>query len=208
MQFVKTLLDLVFPPRCEVCRTMETDGLCENCEKKITLLKPSAFIHSVGAYEGPLKTAILRFKFKKKLNLAEPLGALMVKYLSRSLDVNNIDFLVPVPLHLKRLKQRGFNQSELLAHIVTKYYDIPTVSGLLFRVKDTHPQFNLPRTERFKNVRGAFEVKGTPFLKGKSVLLIDDIYTTGSTISECTRVLRENGANNVHVLTLSRAFTM
>jgi ComF family protein len=122
--------------------------------------------------------------------------------------VNNIDFLVPVPLHLKRLKQRGFNQSELLAHIVTKYYDIPTVSGLLFRVKDTHPQFNLPRTERFKNVRGAFEVKGTPFLKGKSVLLIDDIYTTGSTISECTRVLRENGANNVHVLTLSRAFTM
>lgn len=208
MQFIKTLLDLVFPPRCEVCRTLGPGGLCKNCEKKITLLTPSAFIHSVGAYEGPLKTAILKFKFRKKMNLAEPLGTLMVKYLSRGLDMNNIDFLIPVPLHLKRLKQRGFNQSELLAHVITKYYNVPTVSGLLFRIKDTHPQFNLPRTERFKNVRGAFDVKGGSFLKGKNILLIDDIYTTGSTISECTRALKENGANKVHVLTLSRAFMM
>jgi ComF family protein len=206
MQFVKSLLDLIFPPRCEVCRTIGPDEFCENCAKKITFLKPSAFIHSVGAYEGTLKSAILRFKFKKKISIAEPLGILMVKYLSRHLDMNNIDFLVPVPLHITRFKQRGFNQSELLGHSITKYYDIPTVSGLLFRTRETHPQFDLPLVERFKNVRGAFEVKGSNLLKGKNILLLDDIYTTGSTVSECTRVLKESGANNVHVLTLSRAF--
>ena len=204
MQFIKSLLDLIFPPRCEVCRAIGQEELCENCIKKITFLRPSAFVHSVGAYEGTLKSAILRFKFKKKLDLAGPLGILMVKYLSRHLDMNGIDFIVPVPLHIKRFKQRGFNQSELLAHVVTRYYDVPTVSGLLFRARQTHPQFDLPRTERFKNIKGAFEVKGANLLKSKSILLLDDIYTTGSTVSECTRVLRENGANNVHVLTLSR----
>ncbi len=208
MQFLRILLDIVFPPRCEVCRRMGAEALCESCEKKITFLRPTAFIHSVGIYESALKSAILRFKFKKRANLAEPLGILLVKYINHNLDMNDVDFIVPVPLHERRLRERGFNQSELLAHVITKYYDVPTISGLLFRARETHPQFDLPRTERLKNVRGAFEVKGSNLLKEKNLLLLDDIYTTGSTVSECTRVLKEGGAQKVHVLTLSRAFMM
>jgi len=205
MQFVKTLIDLVFPPRCGVCGAVGQEDICSECLKKISFLRPTAFVHSVGAYEGPLKSAILRFKFKKKANLAEPLGVLMVKYLSRHLDMNKIDFIVPVPLHQSKFNERGFNQSELLSHVITKYYDVPTVSGMLFRTRRTFPQFDLPRMERFKNIKGAFEVKGANLLKERSVLLVDDIYTTGSTISECTRVLKDGGAGNVHILTLSRA---
>ncbi len=208
MQFIKTVLDLVFPPRCQVCRGIGKEALCRECESRIQYLQPSAFIHSVGVYEDVLKSAILRFKFKKRTQLAEPLGMLMVRYLSRHLDTSRLDFIVPVPLHKKRLNVRGFNQSELLAHVLTGYYKVPTVSGLLFRTKDTLPQFNLPRAERLKNVKGAFEVKGKGLLKDRNVLLIDDIYTTGFTISECTRALKDNGARSVHVLTLSRALKM
>lgn len=205
MQFLKSVLDLIFPPRCEACWSLGPEAFCDSCVKKINYLSPSAFSHSVGVYEGPLKKAIHRFKFKKKTRLAESLGVLMVKYLSRNLDMNLIDLILPVPLHEKRMKERGYNQAELLSLVLTKYYDVPTVSGALFRVKHTHPQFDLPRAERFKNIRGAFEVKGGQLLRDKNILLVDDILTTGSTVAECTRVLKASGAGSVHILTLSRA---
>jgi len=205
MDLFKTILDLIFPPRCEVCRGLGPETFCENCRKKISFLRPSAFTHSVGIYEGALKSAIWRFKFKKRTALADPLGVLMVKYLNHHLEMNEIDLVVPVPLHERRLRERGFNQSELLSHVISKYYDIPTVSGVLFRTKETHPQFDLPREQRLRNVRGAFELKGASLLKDRDILLVDDIYTTGSTVSECTYVLKSGGARKVHVLTLSRA---
>jgi ComF family protein len=205
MKLFSSLLDLIFPPRCEACRSLGPEAFCADCAQNITYLTPSAFSHSVGEYAGPLKKAIHRFKFKKKTHLADPLGVLMVKYLSRNLDINLIDLVVPVPLHEKRMKERGFNQAELLSLVLTKYYDVPTVAGTLFRVKHTHPQFDLPRAERFKNIRGAFEVKGGQILQDKNILLVDDILTTGSTVGECTRVLKSAGARAVHILTLSRA---
>ncbi|KAF0134209.1 MAG: ComFC [Candidatus Saganbacteria bacterium] len=208
MQFLKSILDLVFPPRCEVCLSPNDKVICGGCAQKISFLKPSAFIHSVGEYDGVLKTAILKFKFKNKTGLAEPLGAFMVKYLSQNLDMNKVDFIVPVPLHSKKFLERGFNQSELLSHAISKHYNLPTVSGLLFRVKETNPQFELPRNERIKNVKGAFEVRGANLLRDRNILLVDDIYTTGSTVSECTKILKTNGAKNVHVLTLSRAYSI
>ena len=205
MQFLKHFLDLIFPPHCEVCRRLGPEIMCDNCIKNISYLQPAAFTHAVGIYEGPLKTAIHRFKFKKRSALAEPLGVLMAKYLSRHLDMHNMDMIIPVPLYERRLRERGFNQSELLGAIITKYYEVPTVSGLLSRVRDTHPQFDLHPAERVKNIREAFALKGPHLIKGKNLLLVDDIFTTGATVSECTRVLKTGGARSVHVLTLSRA---
>ena len=97
------MIDLVFPPRCEVCGAVGREEICDSCAGKINFLRPTAFVHSVAAYEGPIKSAIHRFKFRKREGLAEPLGIMMVKYLSRNLDMNRIDFLVPVPLHKTRL---------------------------------------------------------------------------------------------------------
>lgn len=205
MQFFNALLDLVFPPRCETCRTIGPEAFCSRCQKQISYLSPSAFTHAVGVYDGPLKKAILNLKFKKKRHLAGPLGSILSKYLLNHLDMTAVDMIVPVPLHERRLRERGFNQAELLAHELTKSFDVPTVSGLLYRTRHTHAQFDLPRAERLRNVHGAFEVKGSNLLKKKNVLLLDDIYTTGATVSECTRLLKAAGANQVHVLTLSRA---
>jgi ComF family protein len=147
---------------------------------------------------------MLLLKIKKKTALADPLGRLIVKYLEHNLDMKHIDIIIPVPLHESRYRQRGFNQAELLSRVVSVHYNVPTVTGILNRVRETLPQFDLPRPDRFKNIRGAFDIMGAPIIKGRNILLIDDIYTTGSTVSECTRVLKTSGAQNVHILTLSR----
>ena len=153
-----------------------------------------------------MRTAIHRFKFKKRKNLAEPLGILLVKYLSHApmLDMNELELIIPVPLHKKRERQRGFNQAKLLAEIIGRYYDKPVASALE-RLKNTKAQFDLPREERFQNIKQAFKVVDPKSVYNKRVLLLDDIYTTGATIAECSKALKIAGARRVEVLTLSRA---
>jgi ComF family protein len=169
-------------------------------------MKPHLGIYSVSVYEGTLRTALHRFKFKKRKKLTRPLGILMVKYLSHNpgIEMKKVDVIIPVPLHRKRLRQRGFNQAELLARVISKYFEKPVVSALE-RVKNTRAQFDLPREERFKNIAGAFKVSDPKAVFNRRVLLLDDIYTTGSTIAECARALRIAGARRVEILTLSRA---
>jgi ComF family protein len=169
-------------------------------------MKPHLGIHSVSVYEGVLRTAIHRFKFNKRKVLADPLGILMVKYLSQNpaLEIKKIDSIVPVPLHKKRLRQRGFNQAELLARVVSRYFEKP-VLPLLERTRNTKAQFDLPRAERFKNINQAFAVSDHQAVFNRRLLLVDDIYTTGSTLAECSKALRAAGARRIEILTLSRA---
>jgi len=199
-------INIVFPPRCEVCKQNSEEVLCAECFEQIKFMKPHLGVHCVSAYEGVVKTAIHRFKFKKRKRLAEPLGILMVNYLSQlpNLETKEIDVVIPVPLHARRLRQRGFNQVYLLAEIVSRYFGIPVVKALA-RSKNTSAQFGLPRQERFKNIKGAFKVIDSKAVFNKRLLLMDDIYTTGSTITECAKTLKIAGAKRIDILTLSRA---
>ncbi|MFC1511104.1 ComF family protein [Candidatus Margulisiibacteriota bacterium] len=205
-KLLDSLLNLIFPPRCEVCKQSSQETLCQECFGQIKFMKPHLGIHCISVYEGPLRTAIHRFKFKKRKRLAEPLGILLVQYLSRTpnLSMEEIDVIVPIPLHKKRLRARGFNQAQLLAQVIGRYFDKPTVPALE-RSKNTKAQFDLAREERFTNITGAFRVVDTQNIYQKRVLLLDDIYTTGSTIAECSKTLKIAGAKRVEVLTLSRA---
>jgi ComF family protein len=116
----------------------------------------------------------------------------------------HVDLIVPVPLHPKRLRWRGFNQSLLLARQVSCLYEVPTDPFVLNRARETAPQTELAEDERRRNVRGAFATSAEKSLKGKSVLLVDDVYTSGATVNECSRVLIRGGARDVTVLTLAR----
>jgi len=202
----KALLDLIFPPRCEVCRQQSEQALCAICFNQIKFMKPGLGVYSVAVYDGVLKEALHRFKFKNRKNLAEPLGILLVKYLSHlpSFSWDEIDYLVPVPLHPRRERKRGFNQVELLAKVLSHYCG-KSVARALVRIRDTHPQFDLPRSQRFANVAGAFKVSDSRLVYQKGLLLLDDIYTTGATMAECGKVLKAAGARSIKVLTLARA---
>ena len=204
--WVENLLDLIFPPRCEVCKKSSKEILCGECFGQIKFMKPHLGIYSAAVYEGAVKAAIHRFKFMKRKKLANPLGIVLVKYLSQlpMLDMKEMDMIVPVPLHAKRHRERGFNQVHLLAGVLSKYFGVPVLPALE-RQKNTKAQFDLPREERFKNINGSFRVTQPETVFQKRVLLLDDIYTTGATISECSRVLKKAGSRRVEVLTLSRA---
>lgn len=204
--FINSILNLVFPPRCEVCRKGSDEALCTECFSKIQFMKPQLGIYSASAYEGVLRDALHRFKFQKRKILAEPLGILLVKYLSRTagLKTEELDCIIPVPLHHRRRRERGYNQAELLAQVVGRYFEVPVVSALE-RIKNTRAQFNLSKDERFSNIKGAFKVSEPKAVYNKHILLLDDIYTTGSTIAECSKTLKIAGARRVEILTLSRA---
>lgn len=204
--WLNSLLDLVFPPRCEVCKERSAEALCPACFEQIRFMKPQLGVYSASVYEGVIKTSLHRFKFQKRKNLAEPLGILLVKYLSQTLNFNmkEIEGIIPVPLHPKRLRERGYNQVELLARVISKYFERPVIS-VLERIKNTHPQFDLPREGRRENIKGAFRVADHRPVYNRRLLLLDDIYTTGSTMTECCKTLKIAGAKQVEILTLARA---
>jgi ComF family protein len=126
----------------------------------------------------------------------------LIQSSSLSLDLNNYDMLVPVPLHRNRLRERGYNQSLLLAREIGRRFGVPIDQNMLRRIRDSVPQIELTGTKRVKNVRGVFSLGGDP--TGKRLLLVDDVLTTGATANECAGVLRRGGANRVDVFTIAR----
>ncbi len=163
---------------------------------------PFALARSVYTYEGDILTALHRFKYGGKIILARPLGQLLAET-AVGLDVRP-DIIVPVPLHKRRLRTRGFNQSLLLAREVSGRVDANLDYLSLRRVIPTKPQITLKANARERNVAGAFRVEDPGVFKEKKVLLIDDVFTTGATIKACSKALKKAGAT-VFALTLARA---
>jgi len=110
-----------------------------------------------------------------------------------------------VPLHVKRLRERGFNQAVLLGEILARKWHVPLARKNLIRIRWTEPQVNLTASERKHNVRGAFAVEDTAAVRNRRIILLDDVYTTGSTVAECARTLKKEGAAAVFVVTIARA---
>jgi ComF family protein len=163
----------------------------------------------VGLHAGTLRSAILNYKFENRRRLAEPLGGLLAGRFAREAEESEglpwqrVDCLVPVPLHPRRRSWRGFDQSLLLAQEMSRHTGLPVVSDGLVRVRPTTPQVELSTRERHENVRRAFAPLGE-VLRGRNLLLVDDVYTTGATLSEVARAAREAGAASVYALTISR----
>lgn len=199
-------IKFIHSPICPVCgrpfaAEEQPEHLCHTC-----LSKPYHFdrARAVTFYDGPILEAIHRFKFGKKIIHARTLAGL--KSEDRLFSLDKFDLFVPVPLHVKRLRQRGFNQALLLlrewaGEEKEEKIDFTT----LVRHRWTEPQTNLKHHERRKNIKGAFAVKRPDKVHGKNILLCDDVFTTGATVNECARVLKEAGAREVSVLTLARA---
>lgn len=152
-------------------------------------------------YQGNMAKAIQRFKYHGDITLAKALG-----WFWNMADLNDLPFelIVPVPLHHQRLRERGFNQALVLGKVLSKKMGKKISARALRRTRYTIPQVQLDHSEREKNVRGAFEVPYQRKVKDKTLLLIDDVFTTGATVNECARVLKKSGAKAVFVLTLAR----
>ena len=159
---------------------------------------------SFGWYEGVLRELIQRFKYNGFRPLARPLAHYLRDALAR-MDATSFDLILPVPLHRSRERRRGFNQAALLAARMSRLCDIPLGSKDCVRVRDTPPQTGLRGAERRRNVAGAFAVPRPERVRGRRLLLIDDVMTTGATANACAGALKSAGAAGVWVLTLGRA---
>jgi ComF family protein len=178
------------------------DHLCSGC---LTEERYFTKARAIALYEGLMAEAISRFKYQRDSRLAKPLGTLLAEYQDPEFLFAEFDLMLAVPLHPQRLRQRGFNQSILLARRLSRTHSIPLDLKSLQRTRQTQPQTHLSGSERQKNIRGAFEVRKPEVISGKHVLLIDDVFTTGATVQECSKVLLKAGAKEVDVLTLARA---
>jgi len=176
--------------------------LCLDCKIKKYSFE---FSRSTGIYDKVLKKCIHLFKYYGEKKLAKALGKLMVDYLLKNGEFENkLDLIIPVPLHKNDLKKRGFNQSVLLGKVVGDYFSIPVRESVLVKKKLTPFQVNLSKKERSKNILRAFSVEKPKEIKGKNILILDDVFTTGSTVEECAKELMKARAKNIFVLTLAR----
>ena len=160
----------------------------------------------IGQYADPLRGLILRYKYHRRAEIAAVLGRILAERLAMAPWADTVDLIVPVPLHWTRQAGRGYNQAELLARAVADADGRRRVRRRLLRVRPTPHQSRLPAGERRRNVRGAFQVgRRAADLKGKNVLLVDDVMTSGTTVAECTEVLKDAGAAAVYVAVIATA---
>jgi ComF family protein len=198
---------LISSPLCKVCGIpFQTEGgedhTCGGC-----ISQPPRFTAARAAtlFDGPVKELIHRFKYNGRVQHSRPLALLAARHIGPFACSASPDLIIPVPLHVKRLRQRGFNQAVLLGGILARQWRIPFSRTNLRRIRWTEPQINLSAPERAANVRGAFSVSDPALLRDKRIILVDDVYTTGSTVAECTRVLFKADAAAVYVVTIARA---
>ncbi|MGP8152596.1 MAG: double zinc ribbon domain-containing protein [Smithella sp.] len=191
---------------CFICGTTFPDShaeghLCGDCLENKTYF---SYARAVFCYENFILNAIHQFKYKRNISIGEMLASFMADFSFPDIDFTDYSLIIPVPLHIKRLRERGFNQSLILAHAIGKKRQIPVDFSLLKRHKFTLTQTGSNRNERKRNIKGAFEVTDKKKIAGKNIILIDDVYTTGATINECAKTLIKAKAQKVVIITLAR----
>lgn len=222
---------LLWPETCPFCGKVSSEGVCPACEKIISELlvreprcmkcgKPIRSEeqeycydcthsrhyfdkgYSLWQHRPPVSTSIYQFKYHNQRAFAQIYAKKIIAYYGNELRRLNFDCIVPVPLHSKRKRKRGYNQSEILAKEIGRIIQVPVNTKLIKRVRYTDPQKILDSKARKSNLRNAFCVCKS-IRQIHSILLVDDIYTTGNTIDEIARILKENGVENVIFLTIS-----
>ena len=206
----RTCLDKITPHRASFCpscgRFFEGAGDPHLCSACLTETPPFSVHRSGAKYRGSLKDALLLFKYRRYRILGKNLAEFIAEALKKEVGLWwGVDVIVPVPLHRRRRWERGFNQAEVLAKELGRIRRIPVETRALKKVKNVPPQTSLEHGERRSNVRDAYRIDDEDRICDKIVLLVDDVYTTGSTLRECAAVLKKAGVKDVRAVTVAQA---
>lgn len=209
------LYDLLFPKFCQNCQK-EGEYLCDDCFSLIDFLAHSPYrsqniknLFCAAPYNNfIIQRLIKQIKYEPFVkDLAKTLALIIIHYLK--LNEKQISFpkgamLIPIPLSKKRLKYRGFNQAEEIAKELSSFWKIPLANDILFKVKETFPQVGLSKEEREKNIKGVFVATNSNLIKNKTILILDDVFTTGATLEEAARILKKTGAKEIWAITVAK----
>ncbi|MDD3013695.1 MAG: ComF family protein [Candidatus Gastranaerophilales bacterium] len=207
INFIKQLLDWIYRKKCYICgKDAFSEPICINCLEEIEInqynyhKKIHSFeIYSAGIYTANMRKIIKGLKYHRKKDLAKPIASIMHSYW-KNLNISSEDFeIVPMPLYLKREKERGYNQTCLIADEFSKLTGYTVNNKIAKRVKNTEPQYKLSKRERIENLKDAFKIVKTEYT-GKKLLLLDDISTTGTTLDELKKTFENEGISVYYAL--------
>lgn len=216
--WISLTLNILFPQRCIVCKKGGS-LLCQDCAQKTKLAEPTKLgnIFSAANYHDPaIKKSIWLLKYRGIKSIAKPLSELIFLRLCIHLNIEPMEkddefldpkewMIIPIPLSKKRLRERGYNQTELLAKNISDKTKIPLMLDVLYKNRHTETQVSIKnKAERIENLKNAFSVRNRGLIRNKNIILVDDVTTTGTTIAEATKTLRVNGAIKVLALTVAR----
>ena len=208
--------NIIFPPCCLICGKFNKTFLCTECKKElyekaifeIEEKAPNYYFKKhiyIFKYEGKIRNLILDYKFKDKVYLYKIFSEIVTKNKKICGILKKYDIIIPVPIHAKRKKQRGYNQSELIAKEIAKIEQkLQYENSILQKIKHTVPQSSLSKEQRKQNVQNVYKLVNQVKIRNKKIILFDDIYTTGSTATACAKLLKENGAKEIIVLTIAK----
>ncbi len=210
----KSLLRLWLEASCPLCQRSTPQSFCKDCLRQLQdcqltdvqqFWKPPLPLFVWGDYGGSLKRAIATLKYQNQPQLAQPLGQWLGHQWLRSPQAKHRPVVVPIPMHRDKQKKRGFNQAELLAQAFCQSTELPLARRGLTRVRETEAQFGLSASDRERNLASAFQVENTSLrqFKGRSVLLLDDIYTTGATARAAVQALRQQGVQVIGIAAIA-----
>ena len=211
------ILNLIYPPVCGICGKLNENFLCEKCKKALeteAVFGVDNIIENnikyfdehiyIFQYEGIIRRLILKYKFKEEAYLYKTFVNFLLKNKKLFEKIKKYDTIIPVPISKKRYKIRGYNQSELIGKELAKKLKINIETEYLFKVKNIIEQSKLSKEERTKNIQGVYKLIKKEKIKNKKILLIDDVYTTGSTVNECSKILRKANPKKIGVFTLAK----
>lgn len=205
---LEKLLNVIFPIQCGICEKLGS-SICDKCYndlKKYEIRKQYEDLFFAYKYEGIIRTLIIKYKFHDKSYLYKTFSEILLKNKNLCKFLKSYDIILPVPLHKKRLQERGYNQVDLIAKEIAKKTGLIYYKNVLIKNKNIKPQSIKSIQERVNDVLGIYEVKNSELIKEKNVLILDDIYTTGSTAQECKKELLKAGANKVGILVLAKDY--
>ena len=208
------VLHLLFPPICSVCGKIDKNWLCSDCEKRVERLEKICLIDIKDKkyeklcyffpYKSLIRKLILQYKFSNKAYLNHFFANRITANEKKCEFLKQYDLIIPVPMHKKKRQKRGYNQTELVANELEKSLGIPAQNDILYKVINTTTQSKLGGKARQINIQHAFFISNDVKVEDKRIILLDDIYTTGATSEECSRVLKEAGAKEILVLVLAK----
>lgn len=214
MNFINSALDYFFPPICGMCGEINENYICNNCYENIKKIKKCVINEYnnrnfskhlyIFKYEGIIRNKIIEYKFEDKGYLYKMFAKIILSDKKTCNFIKKYDVIISVPISKKRKKKRGYNQSELVANELAQKLNQDIWTDIIIKKKDNKPQSELNKLERIKNVEDIYEINKPIEVKNKKVLLLDDIYTTGSTVNEIARKLKQNQTQEIGVITLAK----
>ena len=207
---------MLFPPVCGICGKLDEKSLCNKCKirlQKNALCKIEDYKDTSSyfdehiylfQYTGEIRDTILKYKFNEKSYIYRTFLEFAKNNEEMCSQIKKYDIIIPVPVSKKRFKQRGYNQSALIAKNLAKTLNIDYKENVLIKIKDNKPQSEMGQDKRKSNVKDVYKIKNKEKIYQKKVLILDDIFTTGNTVNECAKVLIENSANNVGIFTIAK----